>query len=210
MPPQKQPPLDRDWFFQRLEASNKSVRGMARHLGLDPSAMSRMLSGKRRMKMEEATDIAAFIGAPVAEVLKHAGISVEAEISATPITLAATINRNGQIEPLAEPSPLPQAVAIRARATIPAHSGKIVAAQVRALDGPLIILDDAVVLYSESDKIEPQASGVLSICRLKNGNQFIARLERSRKTGEASVICVDGTQREFVLESATPILAIIT
>jgi hypothetical protein len=202
--------IDKDWFLKKLEANRQSVRGLARHLEIDPSAVSRMLAGKRKMRMDEANAIATFLAAPVSEVLRHAGVAMDLDGHPTRILLAATVNEKGQIERLTEPRPLPQSVIDRAQAAIAKHgNGRIVAAQIRAMTGPLAVMDDAVVLFKHTDIVEPAAIGALSICRSHSGEQIMAKIERARKTGEARVVCADGKVKEFDLHTATPVLAII-
>ena len=201
--------IDRDWFFQKLEENRKSVRGLARHLEVDASAVSRMLSGKRKMKMEEANQIALFLGAPVSEVLKHAGVAVDLDGQPTRILLAATIDEKGYIHRLTEPKPLPQGVIDRAQAAIGSRNRKVIAAQIRAPSGPLAVMDDAVVLFAPSEGVDPAAIGVLAICRAKEGEQFLGRVERARKTGEAFVQSPAGKSGECILVTASPVLAII-
>lgn len=60
--------IDSAWFYQQLEKDNRSLRGMARALGLDPSAVSRMLRGERKMTADEQDGIADYLGVPLAEV----------------------------------------------------------------------------------------------------------------------------------------------
>ncbi|WP_075292172.1 helix-turn-helix domain-containing protein [Pararhizobium arenae] len=60
--------IDSAWFYQQLEKDGRSLRGMARALGLDPSAVSRMLRGERKMTAEEQDGIAAYLGVPMTEV----------------------------------------------------------------------------------------------------------------------------------------------
>lgn len=204
--------IDGAWFTKKLSETNKSMRGLAKHLEVDVSAVSRMFAGTRKMKMNEASAIAAFLGAPVNEVLKHAGVSVDLDGQPTRIMLAAAINEKGQLERLDHPSPLPQAIIDRANAAISLKSGdgRILAAQVRALQGPLAFLDDAVILFGHTEGVERGAIGVLAICRLqKGGEQIIAKIDRARKTGEARVITVDGKSKEITLDTATPVIAII-
>lgn len=200
--------IDKRWFFSRLEEQNKSVRALARHLEIDPSAVSRMFSGQRRMKMEEANAIARFLNAPVSEVLTHAGVSLEPVLSSR-IVLAATIGGKGEVERMHEPKPLPQSVIDRAHAAIGSGNGRIIAAQIRAQSGPLAMWDDAVVLFDHTEIVDPGAIGVMSICRLREGKQIMAKIERARKTGEALVRNPDNTTKEVQLDTATPILAII-
>lgn len=201
--------IDKDWFFQQLEEKNKSVRGLARHLEIDASAVSRMLNGQRRMKMEEANRIAVFLGAPIKEVLAHAGVAIDLDGQPTRILLAATIDEEGYLHRLNDPRPLPQSVIERAQAAIGKRNSKVIAAQIRAEKGPLAVMDDAVVLFVATDIVEPAAIGALSICRTKKGEQFFGRVERARKTGEAFCTCPTGTAGETILTTAAPVLAII-
>lgn len=204
--------IDSEWFKSKLKDNRKSMRGLAKHLDQDVSQVSRTLSGGRKMLMTEATQIAHFLGTHVTEVLRHAGLQTteEADNNTGRIMLAATVNESGEIERIMEPMQLPGSVLERAAAAITLHgTGKIIAAQVRALKGPLALLDDAVLLFSHTDTVESDAIGTLAICRNRKGEQILAKIERARKTGEATVLCTDSIRKEFTLHTATPILAII-
>lgn len=63
--------LDRDWLFERLEQRGQSLRKLAAYMGLDPSAVSRLVSGERGMKAIEQDKIAAFLGVAASEVADH-------------------------------------------------------------------------------------------------------------------------------------------
>ena len=208
--------IDGAWFHNQLDDRGQSLRALARHLGKDASAVSRTFSGKRRMTMEEAAEIAAFLGVPVTEVMRHAGIAGRAgtpgygEGLGPKILLSATIGEDGEVCSLAEPQPLPQAVLDKAQLAIGAGRNRaIIAAQVRASSGPLSIWDDAVLLFAPADSIEPGAIGALSICGLKGGKQILVKLDRARKTGEARVVSPAGKIEEAVLTTATPVLVLI-
>lgn len=76
--------IDSAWFYQQLEKDGRSLRAMARELGLDPSAVSRMLRGERKMSAEEQDGIAAYLGVPLAVVAarrrgKAAGFAEEGQ-----------------------------------------------------------------------------------------------------------------------------------
>jgi transcriptional regulator with XRE-family HTH domain len=201
--------IDKDWFVLKLERAGKSLRGMARFVNVDGSAMSRMLSGQRKMKMDEITRIARFLDVPVEEVLEHAGVPVTGAVQAA-IMLAATIGDGGVVEDLPSPQPLPSHVAVRAEAAITlGQTGHVIAAQVRASKGALSIWDDAVVLFVESAIVEPTAVGVLSIARLRDGIVMLAHIEKARKTGEATVKLPGGELKDVQLMSASPVLAVI-
>jgi len=202
--------IDGAWFHNQLDDRGQSLRALARHLGKDASAVSRTFSGKRRMTMEEAAEIAAFLGVPVTEVMHHAGITKDGERPGPKILLSATIGEDGEVRSLAEPQPLPQAVLDKAQPAIGAGRNRaIIAAQVRASSGPLSIWDDAVLFFAPTDGIEPGAIGALSICGLKGGKQILAKLDRARKTGEARVVSPAGKIEEALLTTATPVLVLI-
>ncbi|MCV3764659.1 helix-turn-helix transcriptional regulator [Rhizobium sp. TRM95796] len=63
--------IDTAWFHQQLEKRGSSVRGLARHLGLDASAVSRMLNGERKMSADEQDRIAEFLSVSLEEVASH-------------------------------------------------------------------------------------------------------------------------------------------
>lgn len=58
------------WIRERLVRLGRSQAGLARHLGLDASGVSRLLKGERQLKGAEAARIAAFLECPVEEVLE--------------------------------------------------------------------------------------------------------------------------------------------
>lgn len=68
--------IDRDWFRTKLTEKNRSQRGLAKHIGIDPGAVTLMFKGERRMQLHEAEAIASFLGEPVIDVLRAAGLPI--------------------------------------------------------------------------------------------------------------------------------------
>jgi transcriptional regulator with XRE-family HTH domain len=60
--------IDSEWFYRQLEANGQSIRSLGRSMGLDPSAVSRMLRGERKMSAEEQDLVAEYLGAPLSEI----------------------------------------------------------------------------------------------------------------------------------------------
>jgi len=52
------------WLRAGLEKHGKTQKELADHLGWDPSAMSRLLSGSRLLKVDELAEIAKFLNEP--------------------------------------------------------------------------------------------------------------------------------------------------
>ncbi len=63
--------LDKEWFFGRLAARGLSLRGMAKAMRLDPSALSRIVSGERSLKAGEQDTMAGLLGVSIEEVAAH-------------------------------------------------------------------------------------------------------------------------------------------
>jgi transcriptional regulator with XRE-family HTH domain len=60
--------IDSAWFNQKLIEKGVSASDLARFLGVDRSAVSRMLKGQRKMSAEEQDLIADYLGASLLEV----------------------------------------------------------------------------------------------------------------------------------------------
>ncbi|MCO6185601.1 helix-turn-helix transcriptional regulator [Rhizobium sp. L1K21] len=54
--------MDSEWFYWQLGREGRSLSGLAKALGLDPSAVSRMLRGERKMSADEQDGIADYLG----------------------------------------------------------------------------------------------------------------------------------------------------
>ena len=56
--------MHREWLIRGLKLPSKSGVGLAKAMGVDPSIVSKMVSGKRRIQAEEITQIARYLGVP--------------------------------------------------------------------------------------------------------------------------------------------------
>jgi transcriptional regulator with XRE-family HTH domain len=54
-----------DWIFKALEKEGKSSSGLARALGVNPSQVTRMKKGERRLQINEIGKAAAYLGVPI-------------------------------------------------------------------------------------------------------------------------------------------------
>ena len=67
-----------------------------------------------------------------------------------------------------------------------------------------------VVLFRPTDTVEPAAIGTLAVYRSRDtGKQGLAKLLRARKTGEATIQKANGESAEIMLDTATPVIAVI-
>src|ERR1700676_3606270 len=66
--------FDSNWFEQKLRAKKLSQRKVSELLGVHYSRVSRLLTGRVEMSLEEAAWFAANFGVPIDDVLRHAGV----------------------------------------------------------------------------------------------------------------------------------------
>lgn len=83
--PVKMPPIEQQWFKQRMQALKMSQRQLAARLNLDHAAVSLMLRGKRTMSMDEAKRLADLLLVPTTEIMRRAGIDVMDDVRKVPI-----------------------------------------------------------------------------------------------------------------------------
>jgi phage repressor protein C with HTH and peptisase S24 domain len=105
--------MDTEWFREALNRAGRTQADLARYLGLPPSAISRMVSGGRQMKLQEAVQTAAFLGVPQDEVLRRAGDAPSAPPLDTP---PARRGRPPRQSPSQPPMLRPDAMPIRSAA----------------------------------------------------------------------------------------------
>ena len=86
------------WFRERLAEREMSVRRLAKHLELDPSAVSLMLRGRRTMTADEANRISGLLTIPVTEVLAQAGVQIEED--ARSMSIRASIDGHSVLHPI--------------------------------------------------------------------------------------------------------------
>lgn len=63
--------IDSDWFYARLKEIGATGSELARFLGVDPSSVSRMLKGERKMSAEEQDKVSTFLRVPLEIVALH-------------------------------------------------------------------------------------------------------------------------------------------
>ena len=66
--------MDDKWFKRRQKMAGVTAEDIARELGKDRSAVSRIYVGRQAMKLDEAKVFAKVLDVPLADVLKHAGL----------------------------------------------------------------------------------------------------------------------------------------
>ncbi|WEK03516.1 MAG: helix-turn-helix transcriptional regulator [Candidatus Devosia phytovorans] len=82
--------VDKAWFETRMLEKGLSLRMVAHQLDVDPSALSRSLNAKRKLKPGEITRLAAILGASPASILEHVDIAANKGFGEMPQTKLGT------------------------------------------------------------------------------------------------------------------------
>lgn len=75
--------IDKRWFVEKIADKGLSQRRLAKLMDLDPSAITHIFSGKRKLQLSEAQQMSRCLGVPVDEVLQE--FHDEAVTGASPI-----------------------------------------------------------------------------------------------------------------------------
>lgn len=79
--------MEKQWFQQRLRQLGKTQRGLAKHMGLDPSRITEILNESRSIKIEEAVEIADYLETPLDDLLSKLGAAIAKGIRASSLVV---------------------------------------------------------------------------------------------------------------------------
>ncbi|MEO3429706.1 helix-turn-helix domain-containing protein [Pelagibius sp. CAU 1746] len=79
--------MEKRWFQDRLRQLGKTQRGLAKHMGLDPSRITEILNQSRSIKIEEAVEMAEYLETSLADVVSKLGAFVNREAKASSLVV---------------------------------------------------------------------------------------------------------------------------
>lgn len=187
--------IDKLWFEDRIRARRTSQRQLAKLMGMDASAMSLMLNGKRRMSAKEAADVAGLLGVPVDEVLRHAGAPVAVDKRGS-VPVVGYVGQDGAIE---------FGRAMGPRTAIAPSDCADGCQALRVQNGGA--LDGWLLFYHPMDGVSLEAVGRLCVVRTAEGEDLLRVVSRGYEPGFFVLGRLLGGDREHVrLQSAAPVL----
>jgi transcriptional regulator with XRE-family HTH domain len=191
------PIVDTDWFRDRLGDIKMSQRKLAKHLNVDPAAVTLMLRGDRKMTATEAQQIAALLAVPVTEILRRAGVDVRDDVRKVRLT--------GYLSPEAtiEEIPAGEPEFIEAPADVPGGS---YAVQVRDHASP----HDGWVMIISGDHVEPDRMlDRACACQIDGNGVVTGVIKKGYKKGTYNLV-ITATKPRIVenagIDWASPIL----
>lgn len=195
--------VDKLWFARALEARNMSGRDLAKAMKMDPSAVSRMLNGRRMIKTHEAARMAEVLGVPVREVLERTGVKVDSKTAIAERGMAPVVGRvdaQGKVHrqglagsnvTVAPPDAPKDVAALRYQTTL------------TALDA----IDGWLVYYWPQQSVAEDALGRLCVVTTVDGEQWVGFLRRGYDKNAYTLLpLMGGTPMELSLQDASPVL----
>lgn len=182
----KKPPskINKEWFTKRMVDQRLSLRGVAKLMKLEPSSLSRALSGERRFQIAEIEPLSRILHVSVGEVARHAGVALgESGASAERVALVGWIDLakdsnldfNDDSETIDAPPALPPGA---------------VAVQVRA---PNHVADGEILFVEHPDSgVASGAIGRKCLARLPGGAHVVGYLRRGYKAGAFNITGAGG------------------
>lgn len=141
------------WFKDRLQEKQITQRKVAATLDVDPSSVSLMLRGERRIQLNEAEQLARLIGQPIDAVLTNLGVDPSAGASARMVPIAGFINGDNEVV-MKRPSEGPRLV--EAPPGVPEGT---VALRYRTATSQLESRDGWIVFYAPSREVDIDCIG---------------------------------------------------
>lgn len=200
--PNRTSKTNKTWFQDRLKSLGVTQKRLAAALQLDASGVSLLLSGKRRMKAEEAAEIARLLAVPLEDVLMNAGIDLEDAESTTSITIHGWFDTSLALieEPPKGPKKAPAPLA---------GARDLKVARLLTAGSPYESLDGALVYYKANRSVDMDSFGRLSVVKIQGELARKLRIvKKGFSPGLSNLYMPTGAAAEenVILEAATPVI----
>lgn len=165
----------REWISRGLQKSGKRKRGLADALKLDPSAVTRILDGSRRVQLREVAQIAAYLGET------PPSIAGEMPLDDTETPTGATVPLRGYVAAGSSARFLPLDEGEFDRVSAPPEwSDKTFALEIRGTS--LGELFDRWLVYADDVRspVTDDLIGKACIVGLSDGRILVKKLQRAR------------------------------
>lgn len=191
--------MNTDWFVRRLDDRKLSQRGLAKLMGLDPSAVSLMFRGKRKMTIQEAAQMAVLLDVSTDDVLQNAG--VELPPPNRMVRLIGWVGDTDQVTLLGE--------GIHELVEGPGELSST-AVCVRCQYGHAEFMDGWIMFANDMSGSPELAIDTLAICAVKGNGLKVARVKRGYRKGQYNLVTNNNTFQNVELAWASPIVWIKT
>lgn len=197
----------------RLGRLRRSQTGLALHLGLDRSAVSRLLCGQRSLGVSEIAPVADYLSVAVSELLEHFGV-----VAALPPYGAAleAVGLVGAVDGLGRLIRFPEARPVHADrldflslACLAVSAGAEVA-EVRAAAGPLQPFDGGLAVFRRVETEQDLIPNGLFVGVIHRKGEWLVRLQiPAGDARDLNVLFLDGKTAKARVSAVSQVLMIL-
>lgn len=194
--------MHKKWFLDRLRQRKLSQRHAAELLKMDASALSLLLNGKRRMKLDEVPRFAEVLGSAPRDVMAAAGIDVTStNVAAGELPVMGRIDTRGGVEITEKPIGVIQ--------TPNAYADGLVLRSETALS-PLDLVDGWHLIVASTPVPADEAVGHLAVCEVEGGGLHLRWLMKGYVVGLHRLVWMTTIRIEqAAVVSARPVKLIV-
>lgn len=204
------PNLNVRWFKDQMARVGLLAKDVAEQMEINPTVLSHIFSGRRNLKLREASKLASILQVPLADVLANAGvddIDQSVEVMAVNATSQQVVPVKGWVNSSLEiiwqtpkdlknaPNPLPnhKLVCVRCQTASGAFEG---------LDGALVYFYDV-----SPGTFDPESLGRLCVVEF-DGKSYLRILKRGYISGRHNLAMFNGQPAEegVHVTTATPVV----
>lgn len=184
--------VDKKWFRDQLEAKELSQRQLAKKLGIEPSAITLFLAGRRGLKNDEAVAISKILGVRLDDVLAAAGVAVPESVR-----IVGAVDGDFKIA-WGAPKSGPKA------ADWPGGGGQAVEAlRIESVGSKAEGLDGGLIYFAAGAGVDANSLGRLAVVTTKGGKNAVSAVrtvKRGYSAGRFNLFSMNGELRESDVE----------
>lgn len=170
--------IDKQWFVDRISARKMSQRGLARLMGLDPAALSLAFTGKRKLTIEEASQLSVLLDVSTTEILQRIGIPTHGEQK---VKIYGYLTGDGHVEPAGS--------GIHELVEAPPHCpSDCVAIQARTAGTSFEAVDGWLYFVSADHGNPSQCIGHFSLTAIKGNGLKLAHVRKGYTRGKFNLM----------------------
>jgi transcriptional regulator with XRE-family HTH domain len=194
--------INKKWFTDKLADHKISQRRLAEMMHLDPAAMNRTFKGSRKMQLDEAANIAKFMGVSIEEVLANAGIDTRGVSNKDGrVLVKGWVDEDFNVH-------TEGVKGMRFVASLPHEAPGLEAFRLQTASTHADALDGNIVFYRPTDTVAPNTAGRWCVVKRLDGRIQVRVLKPGYRRGTYNLIVPlsSQTEEDVVLDSAAPVV----
>lgn len=196
--------MQKQWFQSRLRHLGKTQRGLAKHMGLDPSRITEILNQTRGIRIEEAVEMADYLETSLDDLVTKLGSTVNAGARASSLVVGY-VGAGETVLAIDDHEKGSGLYKIEA----PQGEGGGVCVVVRGSSMAPRFKDGEHLGYSRDEGLDlPKCYGRECVVQTKDGRQLVKIVEPGHRAGEVTLVSVNAAtpiEQNVAVEWVAPV-----